>query len=758
MKAIQNLLLIAAMQAFAIAESEAPKSTKQDSQGGKASKASNENSEADKNLGAVITTGSALQTEIAKIPGSVSIVDSKALSSFSNGKVADSIKRLAGVRVDNDTSFNPRPKIKIRGLNYGTLLLLDGVILSDLEGEARILNQISLYEVERVELVRGSFASLYGTGAIGGVVNFITPLPNKLEVKGVLGYGNELASGVGDRNVVRVYASVGETFFDKKLRLRFSAGYTRASLGPSFPTYLPPGTAVNDATGHFTDKAGQIIIGTGGRRDTQTYDLRLKAAYELGERDSLQATLSFSNHYYKFKEWESFLKDNNGRPTDLVGGKDQFVGSGLGGIGSYSHLLANLGYTHEFEDSTLKVAFSSLSLFSWWQDADIDKGANRYGGPGTTQDTDSSSNYLDVIYKNDYFSNHAITGALQLRYYNIKQDQRNMDNWLDKNSRRAAFRGFGNNAFIASIYVSVDSQWLDSLSTTAGLRYDFWQNFGGYFFNNNAPTQNQNNTSNNLSVFSPKFGINYSPIDLDNHTLLLRASIGTGFRMPTMRDKYQFTHGTKYWDINQNLKHEQALSFDIGAEYGANLEILRGRLSTSLYYFQIEMTDMIYRKGSGQANDPFINVNAGKGRIQGVECALSLPLWLPGLSLEANYAFTSARVLKNPTNPATEGKQLAATPKHSLNVSLLLANKLGFYGSIWVFYVPAFFSDDKNSPPLSGTYGYYETQFSLNAKLGYIFKNGLDTSIAFNNITNYRYYDYYQVAGASFFAQLAYRL
>ena len=127
-----------------------------------------------------VVTGSAMATDIAKIPGNISVVDSAHISHLPNQKITDTIKKLAGVMMYRDVGFNPRPAIKIRGINYGTLVMLDGVILNDLEGENRILNQISLYDVTRVEVARGAFSSLYGTNAIGGVVNFITSMPRKL--------------------------------------------------------------------------------------------------------------------------------------------------------------------------------------------------------------------------------------------------------------------------------------------------------------------------------------------------------------------------------------------------------------------------------------------------------------------------------------------------------------------------------------------------------------------------------------------------
>ncbi|TLD97210.1 TonB-dependent receptor [Helicobacter jaachi] len=714
----------------------------------------------------LITTGSALQSDVSLIPGNVSVVDSQTISTMPNTKIADVVKKLAGVRIHDDFSFNPRPQIKIRGINYGTLVMLDGVILSDLEGEARILNQISLYDVKRVEVARGSFASLYGTNAMGGVINFITDMPQDFEAQAIMGYGHELSKNTGD-NTFRFYGSVGDVFFDKKLKIKLSAGYTSSDIEAGFPTYLA-NNAVNTAalagmSGYYVDKAGKYILGTGGRRQLEIYDIRFKARLDMGERDSVETMVSFSNHNNTFGKWRSFLSDANGNATHLVNGRDYFVGSGFGGIGSYSHLLGNLTYTHAYDNAFLKVALSSVNLFSTWQDANVASGADRNGGAGTTQDINSSSNYLDIIYQNTYFSNHTISAATQFRYYKLTQKQRNMTNWLINSSRGDTYRSFGSEAFVASGYVNVDSQWTSSISSTLGLRYDLWQNFNGYFYNQANTTQNSDNQSNSLSIFSPKLGINYNPSLNDAQNLIFKASIGTGFRMPTMRDKY-FTPAGMIWSISPSLKHERAISFDVGAEYALDSQTLNGVLNTSLYYFHIELDDMIYRAGNGSAANPTRYMNAGKGRILGVEYAFSLPLFVHRLSLDGNYTLTHATIVDNPINPATEGKQLATIPRHTANLSLNYAPRItqnakggGIYGSLWAFYVAPFYVDDLNTTPLKNTFGYYEEQFSLNAKVGYAFNNGLDVSLSAYNITNNRYYDYYQVSGTSLYAQLGYK-
>lgn len=697
-----------------------------------------------------IITGNALATDVEKIPGNVSVIDNKQIQHMPNAKITDTIKKIAGVRVDNDVGFNPRPKIKIRGINYGTLLMLDGVILSDLEGENRILNQISLYDVERVEVARGAFSSLYGAGAIGGVVNFITSMPTQFQSQFLISYGNEFINNTADKNLIRAFASVGDVFIDKRLRLKLSAGYTHSNGYSSFPTILPSSeTNTSNINNMVIDKAGNRIIGDGGKRNYTIYDIRLKAEYDISDSDILSSMISFSNHNYTFGHFKSYISDKNtGESINLVNGKDYFVGSGLGGMGTYSHLLGNLTYQHDFEESYFKISFSTMNLFSLWQDAKQGEG-DRYGGAGSTQDIDSTSNYLDMLYRVNLNAIHSLNTAMQFRYYTFTQLNANMTNWKDYKSRTDVYRSYGGKAFVTSAYLSVDSEWLPNLSSTLGMRYDYWKNFNGYLLDNNNPTTNRNNQGAIASVLSPKASINYAPNFLQG--IMLKSSIGSGFRMPTMRDMYQFTHSNTYWEINPDLKQESALSFDIGMEYQHK------GFEGKIYYYDTELWDMIYRSGTGKQDKPYQNVNAGRGRIHGIEISAQVPIFRD-LYIESNYTLTLATILKNNAKKDTEGKQLAATPKHITNLALNYFPQYGLYASIWAYYAPAFYADDLNTPALSNTYGNYESQFTLNAKCGYNFKNGIDLSASFMNITNNRFYDFYQAAGANYSLQLRYKL
>ena len=697
-----------------------------------------------------IITESALATDVEKIPGNVSILKNEQIQNMPNNKLSDSIKKLAGVRIDNDVSFNPRPKIKVRGINYGTLLMLDGVILSDLEGEARILNQISLYDVERIEVARGTFSSLYGSGAIGGVVNFITAMPTSFQSQVILSYGDELHKDSAEKNLIRAYASVGDVFLDKRLRLKLSAGYTHSDGYASFPTTIPSGVSLTDTpNGIITDKAENRIIGDGGRREYAIYDVRFKAEYDFNESNMLSTMLSFSNHRYDFGHFTSYISDSStGKSTFLVDGKDYFVGSGIGGMGDYSHLLGNLTYWHHFSESSLKIALSSVNLFSQWQDAEQGIG-DRYGGAGNTQDIDSTSNYVDIVYDMQLGDAHTLTTAGQFRYYDFRQVNARMTNWRDSSTRADIYRDYGGKAFVASAFMNLNSSWTPKLSSTLGIRYDYWRNYAGYLLDHTQPNTNRTNQGAISSVVSPKLSLNYAPQSLQG--FIFKTSFGSGFRMPTMRDMYQFSHGNTIWEINPDLKKESALSFDVGVEY------YNKGFESKLYYYDSELWDMIYRSGNGSQNNPYKNINAGRGRIHGIELSAQVPI-VRDIYLEGNYTLTLATILKNDTNPQTEGNQLAATPKHIANLALNYFPKQGFYASIWAYYVPAFFADDMNTPALTHTYGNYESQFTLNTKCGYAFENGIDVSISLSNITNNRYYDFYRVSGASYALSVRYKI
>lgn len=694
-----------------------------------------------------VTTATRAQTPIDKAPGNVTLVTPQEMKERSPQKVSDFIKNYEGIHIRDDAGFIPRPAIKIRGISNGTLIMLDGVILSDLEGENRILDQLSLYDITKVEVVRGPFSSLYGTGAIGGVINFITSMPTKFESQALIGYGNGFKSNEADSNLVRGYMSVGNAFLDKRLRLKASYGFTSSGGYPSVPAF---GNKINfdkltDISGHTIDKAGTYIAGDIGRREYSLNDGRVKLEYDWSDNDTTSASASISNHRYSFVDINTNLRNSK---NQFVYGNDNyspFIGSGYGGRGSYTHYIASVSHAHSFNDeSEFKATFSTVNLYSWWNDASQGSSPEPTlaGGAGYSQDIYTSSNYLDLVYDKT-FDKHLVTLALQSRYLQLDQLNYGLSDWRVHRYDLGLNNAFGGKALLFAGFAQVDSNWTQNLSATLGLRYDYWQNFANYTKVKNTKTSVKNVLQNS---FSPKASINYNLLNF----VILKSSLGTAFRVPTLREIFRISTTTNQWLNNLDLKPESGFSFDIGGEFNTPKN---GVLK--LYYFQTELSNLIYRSGQGNAASPFQNKNAGHGRINGVEVGYIQPIFNQ-LSLNASYTWTNAKIISNPTKKSTEGKFISNTPEHMAHMALLYGgNTKGLYGSIEGNFQSASYNDDTNTPILKHTFLHYDMQLRFDARIGYGFSNGWDLSASFLNFTNNRYYDLYQVAGASFFAQMS---
>ncbi len=86
-------------------------------------------------------------------------------------------------------------KVVMRGFGGTTegrvLLLIDGVPMNDLYGSDLEWNKIPVSNIQRIEVVKGATSALYGSGAMGGVINIITKNPtNEVKTNIALSYGS----------------------------------------------------------------------------------------------------------------------------------------------------------------------------------------------------------------------------------------------------------------------------------------------------------------------------------------------------------------------------------------------------------------------------------------------------------------------------------------------------------------------------------------------------------------------------------------
>lgn len=130
----------------------------------------------------MVVTATRTAMTVKETPSTVEIVDSKKLEQTQAKTLHDALKGALGVNVFND--FQGRSNVSIRGSeSRHVLIMVDGKRLG---GEAAYnsanawdVDRIRMEDVERVEIIRGPAGALYGSDAMGGVINVVTKTPDK---------------------------------------------------------------------------------------------------------------------------------------------------------------------------------------------------------------------------------------------------------------------------------------------------------------------------------------------------------------------------------------------------------------------------------------------------------------------------------------------------------------------------------------------------------------------------------------------------
>ncbi|OCL98620.1 Colicin I receptor precursor [Aliarcobacter thereius] len=128
----------------------------------------------------VVTSASGFEQNIADAAASISVITAEELEKRSYTDVTDALKNVPGINVNGNGS-NKTISIRGMGSEY-TLFLIDGkpaqsgeayAIRGGIPG-AQMNYMPPLEAIERIEIIRGPASSLYGSDAIGGVINIIT--------------------------------------------------------------------------------------------------------------------------------------------------------------------------------------------------------------------------------------------------------------------------------------------------------------------------------------------------------------------------------------------------------------------------------------------------------------------------------------------------------------------------------------------------------------------------------------------------------
>ena len=169
---------------------------------------------------------------------SISILTKEQIQQLPATTFYELLQTICGVEVQSRGGFGVQGDIVMRGSTFSqVLVLIDGMKINDpLTGHFNCYVPISNMEIERIEILKGAGASMYGPDAVGGVINIITKgfdsLKNGTTSSGSISYG--------DNNLVSSTASV----FHKSNKFYVGLG---ASINHSKGDSILP-VAVNDST------------------------------------------------------------------------------------------------------------------------------------------------------------------------------------------------------------------------------------------------------------------------------------------------------------------------------------------------------------------------------------------------------------------------------------------------------------------------------------------------------------------------------
>ena len=136
------------------------------------------------NLDEIVITGTRTFKRQTNSPVIVNILTNESLDKVQACSLSDGLKFQPGLRVETDCQTCNYTQLRMNGLagGYSQIVVNGRPVISPLTG-MYALEQIPVNMIERIETIRGGGSTLYGSSAIGGVVNIITKTPqsNRLE-------------------------------------------------------------------------------------------------------------------------------------------------------------------------------------------------------------------------------------------------------------------------------------------------------------------------------------------------------------------------------------------------------------------------------------------------------------------------------------------------------------------------------------------------------------------------------------------------
>ncbi|MBN7825742.1 TonB-dependent receptor domain-containing protein [Bowmanella dokdonensis] len=211
--------------------------------------------------------GARLPVSVAQLGASVSVIERAQIENSGAINVADLLRSQAGVHISQDGVKGAQTQLRLRGSEANhVLVLVDGVEINDLNDGAVNFAHLNLANVQRIEILRGPQSALWGSGAVGGVINIST------------------------RSGKNGYAGGGEAEWGQNASQRLAASLRGGTDQINFAL----------AASHFSTD-GENISRQGDERDgTRNNELSASLNWQVGDENEIKAQYRHLDFFNQF--------------------------------------------------------------------------------------------------------------------------------------------------------------------------------------------------------------------------------------------------------------------------------------------------------------------------------------------------------------------------------------------------------------------------------------------------------------------------
>lgn len=577
------------------------------------------------------------------IPQTVNVVTAEVMQDQHATSMQDVLKNVPGVSFS--TGDGQRDQVSIRGFSAIADQFVDGI-----RDDALYFRDLS--NVDRVEVIKGPAAVLYGRGSSGGLINRVTKKPGIDVTDFALSYGMW-----ADR---RVEGDVGRVFADGAAAFRITAAHeegnsyrsqqflNRTAVAPSLELRLAPQTTVLLQADWLEDrrvtdfgipayKGRPVAVdpstyyGAANARDVDYSQSRVySGTATVNHRFNENWSIRNATRYYHYT-----LDRNNTLPGTV-------------------------------NENTLKVSLNRSNVYreehGWFNQTDLTQKAEFFGMKHELLYG------VEVGQQNKDLVNYSRNNVATVDLFNpVLPTLPLLIGGTPGTSNLGVFKTLG-------LYTQDMIQFSEQWKALVGVRYDRFEQ------ETIQRLPGQANLSRTDNAWSPRAGVVWQPSKQQSYYVSWSRSFqpsGEAFSLAAN---------------NAELAPEATRNTEVGAKY----DFLDGKATTTISLFRIERTNI---KATNPAA-PTTLIPVGEQRTDGLELSGAAELG-QGWRVLAGYAYLDATVTQSPT-PSLQGKQATLTPRHSGNLWLTKSLGHGFGVGGGLNLVGARQADPANTVTLPG--------------------------------------------------------